>query len=109
MGVEDDPSKIAFVLKLRIREGVPDDVILRFANVQHMRFMIFNAFAGGMYMEKLNEFMSCVTIDYKIKEGHFYLVLLIDDETFKYRVDNEPETYFHWKNLLLSLPKPASV
>lgn len=74
-----------------------------------MRFLIFNAFAGGMYLQSLNQFMACVTIEYKILAGHLYFVMFIDDETFKYRIAPEPEAYWHWKRFLELLPKPMSV
>ena len=62
-----------------------------------------------MYLNGLNYLMSCTTINHKIVDGFFYLILMVDDETFQYRISEEPLPYFLWKAIVELLPKPMSI
>jgi hypothetical protein len=70
-----------FVLRLKIREGVPEAVIRRFATVQHNRWQLLIAFASSIFLEDMAKTMACSNINWEIHEGHLYISCLIDADS----------------------------
>jgi len=44
--------------------------------------------------------MSCVTMHHKIVDGHLHFILMLDDDTFQYSENENPENYFDFKALI---------
>jgi hypothetical protein len=94
-----------YVLKLKIREGVSEAVIQRFATVQHTRWQLLTAFSGHIYMQDMAKLMACSSINWKVHEGHLYISFLIDEEALAFTNDIEPDTFGQFRMIMNSMPK----
>jgi hypothetical protein len=96
-------------VRLKIKEGISEAQATRWMTQQWNRWIIFNGFAGRMYLEDLQKFMASCHFFYKVVGNYIHAIMLTHEEAYQYVIDEFPSQWYAFRQTIAEFPKPNNI